>query len=115
MRPARRDRREFIGDLVSAASFAAVAGAGLLATPWAALAGARLEQGKPLTLTPAQTEGPYYPRRFPSDVDNDLLKLADHKKLADGMEARIWGRVLDRFGRPLAGASIEIWQCDDHG
>src|SRR5256885_337968 len=115
MTAARRNRREFIGDLVQAASFASVAGAGLLATPWTALAEARLEEGKPLTLTPAQTEGPYYPRRFPSDVDNDLLKLADHEKLADGMAARVWGRVLDRFGCPLAGATIEIWQCDDHG
>lgn len=115
MRRAPLSRRRFIGDLTAAAAMASVGAPGLLATPWVARAEARLEEGKPLTLTPAQTEGPYYPRRFPVDVDNDLLKLRGHAELADGMEARVWGRVLDRFGRPLAGAVVEIWQCDDHG
>ena len=75
MRSAHLNRRRFIGDLSAAAAMASVSASGLLATPWVARAEARLEEGKPLTLTPGQTEGPYYPRRFPADVDNDLLKL----------------------------------------
>lgn len=115
MRRTHRSRRQFIGDLTAAATLASVGASGLLGTSWVALAEARLEEGKPLTLTPAQTEGPYYPKRFPADVDNDLLKLRGHTAPADGVEARVWGRVLDRFGRPLPGAVVEIWQCDDHG
>jgi protocatechuate 3,4-dioxygenase beta subunit len=68
-----------------------------------------------LTLTPAQTEGPYYPDRLPLDQDNDLLVITDNITPAVGAVAWISGRVLDRRGDPIRGALVEIWQSDDRG
>lgn len=68
-----------------------------------------------LTLTPAQTEGPYYPDRLPLDQDNDLLIINDNITPAVGTIAWISGRVLDRRGSPIRGALVEIWQADNGG
>jgi protocatechuate 3,4-dioxygenase, beta subunit len=68
-----------------------------------------------LPATPAQTAGPFYPLAFPADSDNDLVHIAGRPAAASGTATRIGGRVLDRGGRALAGAQIEIWQCDAHG
>lgn len=67
-----------------------------------------------LTLTPAQTEGPFYPVRDPKDADHDLLR---HGNLAynKGKPAWVEGVVLDRAGKPLKGGVVEIWQCDEDG
>ena len=65
--------------------------------------------------TPAQTAGPFYPVAFPPDSDNDLVHVAGRAAAARGTVAEIGGRVLDRSGRALAGAQVEIWQCDAHG
>lgn len=65
--------------------------------------------------TPAQSEGPFYPTTFPADVDNDLVMLRGAAARAEGIVTHIGGRVLDLGGKPLAGARIEIWQCDAHG
>lgn len=67
--------------------------------------------------TPAASEGPFYPMpgmRF-ADVDNDLVKVAGQVEQAGGEIVRLEGRVLDTSGRPLAGARVEIWQCDTNG
>jgi protocatechuate 3,4-dioxygenase beta subunit len=67
--------------------------------------------------TPSATEGPFYPSeamRFP-DVDNDLVKIASAVREAGGEIARLSGRVLDQAGNPVAGARVEIWQCDVNG
>jgi protocatechuate 3,4-dioxygenase, beta subunit len=68
-----------------------------------------------LTLTPAQTIGPYYPNRMPLDMDNDLLIINDAITPAVGEIAWITGRVLDRRGDPVRGALVEIWQADVNG
>jgi len=68
-----------------------------------------------LTLTPAQTIGPYYPNRMPLDMDNDLLIINDAITPAVGDIAWITGRVLDRRGDPVRGALVEIWQADVNG
>lgn len=65
--------------------------------------------------TPRQTPGPFYPRRFPADADNDLVHVAGHSAPAKGTVTRVAGRIFDRDGRPLAGARVEIWQCDANG
>lgn len=81
---------------------------GLLALP--ASVGAALR-------TPAATEGPFYPTaemRF-ADVDNDLVKITGRVEQAGGKVVRLGGRVLDRDGKPLPGAQVEIWQCDVNG
>lgn len=68
-----------------------------------------------LALTPAQTEGPFFPDRLPLDTDNDLLAIGDDSSPADGEPAWFSGRVLDASGLPLRGVLVEIWQCDAHG
>lgn len=67
--------------------------------------------------TPSATEGPFYPTpamRF-ADADNDLVKIAGAVESAGGEVIVLTGRVLDRGGRPVEAARIEIWQCDVNG
>ena len=65
--------------------------------------------------TPAQTEGPFYPLELPPDTDWDLLRLAGSARQALGTVTYVGGRLLDRGGRPVTGARVEIWQCDARG
>jgi protocatechuate 3,4-dioxygenase beta subunit len=66
-------------------------------------------------ITPAQTAGPYYPESFPADFDEDLVRLRGLDARAAGTVTHIRGRVLSLDGRPIAGAQVEIWQCDANG
>jgi protocatechuate 3,4-dioxygenase beta subunit len=68
-----------------------------------------------LTLTPSQTEGPFYPRRLPLDTDNDLIVLNDGLTPAVGEITHLTGRILDPKGEPIRNALVEIWQVDSHG
>ena len=70
---------------------------------------------KPPVLTPAQTEGPFYPDKLPLDTDNDLIVLNDSLTSAVGEVTYLSGRVLDARGEPVRGALVEIWQCDNAG
>ena len=65
--------------------------------------------------TPRMTEGPFYPRSLPRDSDADLTRVEGRTGRAEGTPLAVSGRVLDRGGRPRAGARIEIWQCDARG
>lgn len=69
---------------------------------------------QPLRLTPAQSEGPFYPQREPKDADHDLLRHGS-SQYTKGKPAWVEGVVLDRSGKPLKGGAIEIWQCDEDG
>lgn len=72
-------------------------------------------QAKPaLRATPSQTEGPFYPVQLPADSDADLLAQGE-RRYRRGEPLALEGRVLDLDGRPLAGAQVEIWQCDAEG
>lgn len=88
-----------------------VAGLGLSAffftTP-----GAFAEQ---LSLTPKQTEGPFYPDKLPLDTDNDLIIINNGLTPAVGEVAWVHGRILNSRGTPLSNATVEIWQCDANG
>lgn len=67
--------------------------------------------------TPKATEGPFYPTkpmRF-TDADNDLVKIAGTVREAGGEVMVLKGRVLDRDGKPVNKARVEIWQCDANG
>jgi protocatechuate 3,4-dioxygenase beta subunit len=68
-----------------------------------------------LTLTPPQTEGPFYPDHLPLDTDNDLLIINDGITPAVGEITHLGGRILDSAGKPLRNAVVEIWQVDGHG
>ena len=88
---------------------AALAGTAAIAMP------AVLRAAETFAPTPQQTAGPFYPLNYPADSDNDLVHVAGHSEAAKGIVTRVSGRILDRAGRPLAGARVEIWQCDQNG
>jgi len=93
------NRRNFLSRLGLASTFFVVPGA---------FAGA-------LQLTPAQTEGPFYPDKLPLDTDNDLLILNDSTTPALGEVTWLNGRILDGRGDPIRNAVVEIWQADNNG
>ena len=93
-------RRIFLGRL------GAVAIAPLAATPV-------LADDRPPT--PRMTEGPFYPRTLPKDTDSDLTRVQGRAGTAEGKVLEVTGRVVDRSGKPRAGARVEIWQCDAFG
>jgi protocatechuate 3,4-dioxygenase beta subunit len=76
--------------------------------------GARAQPAAPLRPTPAQTEGPFYPVKLPQDSDADLLHNGS-LVYARGEPASVEGVVTDLRGQPIAGAQVEIWQCDQAG
>jgi len=78
------------------------------------LIGLPARSAEPLRLTPAQTEGPFYPVELPLDIDFDLLRQGD-LRYARGQPSWLDGTVRDADGRPVRGASVEIWQCDVDG
>ena len=87
--------------------------AALIALP-ALWTGVRAQPAPALRATPSQTEGPFYPVSLPADSDNDLLR---NGALRYGGGQPVWleGSVSDLQGRPVAGAQVEIWQCDEAG
>jgi protocatechuate 3,4-dioxygenase beta subunit len=92
-------RRRFLGRLGLAAGFFTVPGL----------------YAEALTLTPSQTEGPFYPDRLPLDTDNDLLVLNDSTTPSAGIVTWLGGRILDARGEPIRNAVVEIWQADANG
>lgn len=87
--------------------------AALVAVP-ACWTGVRAQPAAGRRATPAQTEGPFYPVQLPRDADADLLRngSVDYRQ---GQPAWVDGVVTDLQGKPLAGAQVEIWQCDHAG
>ena len=68
-----------------------------------------------LTLTPKQTEGPFYPDKMPLDTDNDLIIINDALTPAVGTVAYLSGQVMDIKGNLIRNALVEIWQVDNNG
>lgn len=87
-----------------------------------AIAGGALAVMRPMSVaaasfvpTPAQSLGPFYPRELPLDSDNDLATVAGAPGPARGTLTHVFGTVRGPDGRPLAGARVEIWQCNTFG
>lgn len=66
-------------------------------------------------LTPAQTEGPFYPIRDREDEDADLTFVRGRDGRAEGEVVLVEGRVTDEACEPVEGALVEIWQANAHG
>jgi protocatechuate 3,4-dioxygenase beta subunit len=93
------------GLVIASASLAASLAAWLVVGPaYAALAP-----------TPGTTEGPFYPLRIPDDHDSDLVRVEAAVREAGGEILHLAGTVGDTAAQPLAGATVEIWQCDAGG
>lgn len=89
------------------------AAAALVAMPviWTGLGA---QPARPRQPTPRQTEGPFYPVSLPEDSDFDLLRNGS-LGYTRGQPAWVEGSVTDLQGKPVAGAQVEIWQCDEAG
>lgn len=75
-------------------------------------------QDPPSFLPPTafQPEGPFYPYDdMPTDQDTDLVRVTGVGAQAQGQVTHMTGVVRDPFGGPMAGALVEIWQCDNTG
>lgn len=60
--------------------------------------------------TPWHTIGPFFPRTFFREGDNDLTRGA-----ARGRRIVLRGRVLEEGGAPCVNAVLEAWQADAEG
>ena len=80
-----------------------------------ALLAAPLTATTQLQRTPPQSLGPFYPATLPLDTDNDLVVVRGRSGVATGVITHIAGRVSDERGRIIAGALVEIWQCNAFG
>jgi protocatechuate 3,4-dioxygenase beta subunit len=87
--------------------------AALVAAP-ALWLSARAQPAPSRRATPSQTEGPFYPVSLPKDSDNDLLRNGT-LNYRGGQPAWVEGTVTDLDGKPVRGAQVEIWQCDEAG
>lgn len=93
-------RRAFAGSALATATLLAAKGAGAATT-------------KPLT--PGQDIGPFYPIERLAEADADLTWIKGHQNRAKGTVIEVTGRVLDRYGNPVRGAKLELWQCNAAG
>ena len=93
-------RRAFTGSVIALSALAATK---------AATAAVVLEP------TPTQMLGPFYPIERLAEEDADLTWIKGHAKRAEGTVIQVRGRVLDRYGNPVSGARLELWQCNSLG
>ena len=63
------------------------------------------------SMTPAQTEGPFYPIEDQADKDSDLTRVDGRSGVAEGQKIILTGVVQDHKCQPVAGALVEIWQA----
>jgi protocatechuate 3,4-dioxygenase beta subunit len=66
-------------------------------------------------VTPANPEGPFYPKHQQIDKDTDLTRIEGRTGRAEGSLIRVTGQVLDENGKPVEGALVDIWQANTHG
>lgn len=76
--------------------------------PATAFAQSSTGTAKTCTLTPAETEGPYYTAGAPTKTNLS----ADVKA---GTPLTVTGQVLDQNCQPLKNATVDVWQADASG
>lgn len=64
--------------------------------------------------TPLQTPGPFFPDLLPSESDFDLTSIGSAPP-ANGEVIEIVGQVMGLDGRPISGATVELWQANAFG
>ena len=70
----------------------------------------------PLPPTSWHTIGPFFPRTFFRDGDNDLTRISpEAAPTARGEPIILRGRVLQQGGGPCVNAVLEAWQADAAG
>ena len=67
------------------------------------------------TLTATSDLGPFFPVSYRGETDADLTRVAGSAGRAKGQVIEVAGRVLDRLGKPISGARIDIWQANAAG
>ena len=66
--------------------------------------------------TPSEENGPTFGHSDLGPLDHDLLhNFAASGESAIGSQIIVHGRVRDQFGRPVAGALLEVWQANAGG
>ena len=65
--------------------------------------------------TPPETEGPFYPIVAQDDKDFDLTQIEGHTSAAKGKHIYVQGKVVDMDNNPVAGVTVDIWQCNAAG
>jgi len=86
-------------------------GAGLVAGGALSLGAIARQASAACGLTPAQTEGPFYPVRDQPDKDWDLTFVNGRRGKALGQVVLVRGRIVDESCVPVDGALVEIWQA----
>ena len=66
-------------------------------------------------VTPAQTEGPFFPKLAQADKDVDMTIVDGHTQHAIGEAVDVHGQVVDESGAPVANALVDVWQANHHG
>jgi len=66
----------------------------------------------PLTLTPRDAEGPFYPVGDRSQDNENLLR---DMSIQRGETLRFAGRVVDTHAKPQSGLTVDIWHTDPEG
>ncbi len=94
-----RSRRQFLAYAGAAAA--------ALAAPASAL-----RAQTTLPPTPSSTEGPFYPEHWTREPMTQLVRGA---LMGNAVPLALTGRILDRFGKPVEDARVEIWLADGLG
>ena len=94
-----------VNGILSRRSFAIGAVAGVLGSSGA------LAQ----SLTATSDMGPFYPVSYRGEADADLTRVEGAAGRAAGQVIEVTGRVLDKFGKPIAGAKLDVWQANAAG
>ena len=70
------------------------------------------EETLPLTKTPPDAEGPFYPK---GERSQDTANLLRHMTEVHGETLQFTGAIVDVQGQPLSGLTVDMWQADPMG